>query len=164
MIRRSEAIAGIAGALGGAAVSSAVLTQAKTRTALHQEVAFKATPARIYEILLDSTLFAAFSDMQAVIEQRAGGAFSMFSGMIAGRNVELVATQRIVQAWRSSSWDPGVYSIVRFELTSQAPGTLVVLDQTGFPDGEYDGLYSGWSERYWTPLKKFVARRRSNLR
>jgi activator of HSP90 ATPase len=129
----------------------------KTRTFLHQEVEFKATPQRIYEILLDSKQFAAFTGMPAQIDPAAGGAFSMFGGLIVGRNVELVSNQRIVQAWRPASWEPGVFSVVRFELKAQGTQTTIILDHTGFPQGHYASLNSGWPERYWDPLKKFLA-------
>jgi len=124
------------------------------RTALHQEIELKANPQRIYEILLDSKQFAAVTGMPSEIDPKAGGALTMFGGLIVGRNVELVPNQRIVQAWRPTHWDPGVYSVVKFELKSQAPGTLLVLDHTGFPEGSYDSLSSGWYSHYWGPLKK----------
>ena len=79
----------------------------------------------------------------------------MFGGMIAGRNVELVPGQRIVQAWRPTHWAPGIYSIVRFELKQQGKETLIVLDHTGFPEGEFDQLSSGWKLHYWERLTKF---------
>jgi len=62
-----------------------------------------------------------------------------------------------VQAWRPAQWDPGVYSIVRFELKPKGSETLVVLDHTGFPEGKFEHLNSGWPMRYWEPLKKFLA-------
>jgi activator of HSP90 ATPase len=127
------------------------------RTALHQEIELKASPKRIYEILLDSKQFAAVTGMPAEIDPKAGGALTMFGGLIVGRNVEIVPNQRIVQAWRPTHWDPGVYSVVKFELKSQAPGTLLVLDHTGFPEGSYDSLSSGWYSHYWEPLKKSFA-------
>ena len=128
----------------------------QARTSLHQEIELKASPQRIYEILLDSKQFAAFSGMPATIDPAVGGAFSMFGGMIVGRNVELVPNQRIVQAWRPTHWDPGVYSVVKFELKPQGSGTLLILDHTGFPQGEYDSLFKGWGLRYWDPLKKYL--------
>ncbi|MFZ0233197.1 MAG: SRPBCC family protein [Candidatus Acidiferrales bacterium] len=128
----------------------------QARTSLHQESDQKASPQRIYEVLLDAKQFAACTGMPAEIDPKAGGAFSMFGGMIVGRNVELVPNQRIVQAWRPTHWDPGVYSIVRFELKAQGPGTLVVLDHTGFPEGEFDHLDLGWRSHYWEPLKKYL--------
>lgn len=155
---RRQVIVGIAGAFGGLAASSRVRAQPQQATSLHQEVDFNASPARIYEILLDSKQFAAFTGMPATIDSKAGGAFSMFGGIIVGRNVELIPSERIVQGWRPTHWDPGVYSIVRFELKPQASSTLIVLDHTGFPEGEYDHLYPGWGLRYWTPLKNFLAR------
>jgi activator of HSP90 ATPase len=128
----------------------------QTRTSLHQEIELKASPQRIYGILLDSKQFAAFTGMPANIDAAVGGAFSMFGGMIVGRNVELVPNQRIVQAWRPTHWDSGVYSLVKFELKPQGSGTLLILDHTGFPEGEYDSLFKGWGSHYWEPLKKYL--------
>jgi activator of HSP90 ATPase len=126
------------------------------RTALHQEIPFTENPQRIYEIFLDSKQFAAFTTLGATIDPKPGGAFSTFGGLIEGRNVELLPSQRLVQAFRPTHWDPGVYSIVRFELKPQATGTLVVLDHTGFPEGDYDHLNEGWQEHYWQPLQKYL--------
>ena len=126
------------------------------RTSLHLEFEYKASPQHIYEALLDSRQFATFSGMPAEIDPKEGGAFSMFGGMIVGRNVELVPNQRVVQAWRPTHWDPGVYSIVRFELKPRDPETMLVLDHTGFPEGEFDHLEWGWNNHYGEPLKKFL--------
>ncbi|MGD0913547.1 MAG: SRPBCC domain-containing protein [Terracidiphilus sp.] len=127
------------------------------RTSLHQEIALDGTPERIFKVLMDSKLFAAFTGMPATIDPSAGGAFTTFGGLVEGRNVELIAGQRIVQAWRPTSWDPGVYSVVHFELKAANPGTMLVLDHTGFPEGDYDHLDPGWHLRYWDPLKKYLA-------
>ena len=95
--------------------------------------------------------------MPAEIDRAVGGAFSLFGGLIIGRNVELVANQRIVQAWRPADWDAGVYTLVKFELKDWASQTKLILDHTGFPEGNFRHLDSGWYLRYWEPLKKFLA-------
>jgi activator of HSP90 ATPase len=130
----------------------------KTRTSLHQEVDFKASPRRIYEILLDTKLFSAFSGEPATISPEAGGTFAMFGEKILGRNVELVPDQRIVQAWRPAYWEPGIYSLVKFELKAQTSQTRVILDHTGFPEGLFASLSSGWKEHYWERLTKYLAK------
>lgn len=129
----------------------------KARCTLHQEIYLRASPQRIYEALLDSKSFAAFSGMPAEIGRGAGGAFSMFGRRIEGRNVELIPAKRIVQAWRPADWDAGVFSIVKFEFTARGSQTRVVLDHTGFPEGTYDHLNAGWPLRYWDPLRKYFA-------
>jgi activator of HSP90 ATPase len=167
---RRQIIAAVALSLGGLAAGKKLSAQTPqesmkqvpstsandSRTSLHQENIINAAPSRIYEALLDSKQFAAFSGMPADIDRKPGGAFTMFGGLIMGRNVELTPNVRIVQAWRPSHWDPSVYSIVRFDLKPQGAGSLVVLDHTGFPQGEYDHLYSGWTGHYFEPLKKFL--------
>jgi activator of HSP90 ATPase len=168
---RRQMIAGAAIAFGSLAAGSEIwgttLQEAmkqtpstaanEKRTSLHHETNFKASPQRIYEALLDSKQFTAFSGMPAEIDPKAGGAFSLFSGMIVGRNIELVSNERIVQAWRPTHWDPGVYSIAKFVLKPQGAETMIVFDHTGFPEGEYDHLDWGWHNHYWDPLKKHLA-------
>jgi activator of HSP90 ATPase len=130
----------------------------KTRTSLHQEIDYKAPAERIYQVLLSSKDFTAFSGAAAEIDSKPGGTFSMFGGLVVGRNVELVPNQRIVQAWRLSQEFPeGTYSLVKFELKTIDSQTRVVLDHTGFPEGHFDHLYEGWHSHYWNPLRKFLA-------
>lgn len=147
----------LAHALAGPAMSDAPLAPATTgRTSLHQEIELNATPRRIYDILLSAREFSAATGDKADVGPTAGRAFSLFGGRITGRNVELVPAERIVQAWRSGSWAPGVFSIVRFGLAARSGKTLVVLDHSGFPDGDGDSLAAGWREHYWEPLRKFL--------
>jgi activator of HSP90 ATPase len=133
-------------------------TANKGRTSLHQEIDYKAIPQRIYNVLLSSKDFAAFSGAPAEIDPQAGGAFSMFGGMIVGRNIELVPHQRIVQAWRPTGDFPeGTYSLVKIGLKPQGAETKLILDHTGFPEGHFDHLNAGWYSHYWEPLRKFLA-------
>ena len=129
----------------------------RMRTSIHQEIDFKASAERLYEALLDSKQFSAFSGEAAQIDRRAGGAFSLFGGKIVGRNIELVPNERIVQAWRPANWDPGVYSIAKFELRRRGAEVHIVFDHTGFPQGGFEHLDEGWKIRYWDPLEKFIA-------
>ena len=168
---RRQAIAGIAASVAGIAavsLSTARGQQAsmaekpanpahQSLTAIHYEIDFHPSPRRLYSAILDQKQFAAFSGLGAIIDPTPGGAFSMFGGLIVGRTIELVPGQRIVQAWRPTHWDPGVYSIVHFEFKPRAAETTLSFDHTGFPAGEYDALDWGWSHHYWEPLKKFLA-------
>jgi activator of HSP90 ATPase len=167
---RRQAVAGIAAGLVACSRALAETQQPSTnqasattpnskRTSLHQEVDFKATPQRIYQALLSSKEFAAFTGAPAEIDPKAGGAFSLFGGMVVGRNVELVPNQRIVQAWRVvADFPEGVYTMVKFELKPRDSQTSVVLDQTGFAEGDFDHLSAGWHSHYWEPLKIFLAK------
>jgi activator of HSP90 ATPase len=153
-------------ALGAVAVIGPAIAETNTSEgivqakAIHQEETFDAAPAKIYDALLDSKEFTKLSGGQlAVIDRSVGGAFSLFAGVITGRIIEAVPNQRIVQAWRNNMmWPAGLYSLVRFELKQHDTGTLVVLDQAGFPleAGEAESLASGWAEHYWVPLRKYL--------
>jgi uncharacterized protein YndB with AHSA1/START domain len=125
---------------------------------IHQELVFATAPARVYQALTDAEQFSKMSGgAPTEIDASAGGAFSCFGGMILGRNVECVPGQRVVQAWRVKGWDPGAYSLVRFELRPEGTGTRVVLDHAAFPEGQAEHLEKGWHANYWEPLRKLLA-------
>ena len=127
---------------------------------IHQEVTINASPAAVYGVLTTSDAFARMTGgRKAEISKEVGGSISMFGGDIHGCNVELIADQRLVQAWRSKNWPDGVYSIVRFELTPDGNGTKLVFDQAGYPDGAEKMLKGGWHQMYWQPMNAMLAKK-----
>ena len=134
--------------------------------AIHQEVLFRASRKRVYEALTQTKQFdrviklsqagMAGGTKPTKISRKVGGAFTLFGGYIVGRHIELVSNARLVQAWREISWNPGVYSIVKFELTELGPETKLVFDHTGFPEGAAQHLAIGWKANYWEPLTKHL--------
>jgi activator of HSP90 ATPase len=173
---RRKALVGVALALGGMALGStkarAQIEEAIARTgeSIHQEAFFQANRNRVYTALTDARQFSQVTLLSAAVQSgmalptapteigtEVGSAFALFGGYVMGRQIELVPNVRIVQAWRVVRWDPGVYSVVRFELADQGSGTRLVLDHTGFPKGEGEHLAAGWKANYWEPLGKFLA-------
>jgi|SRR5215469_14365078 len=134
-----------------------------TAESIHQEVVFPVSRERVYEALTDAKQFTKVTSLSPVmkaapaeISHEAGGVFTCFGGHIVGRHVELVPNERIVQAWRVVTWDPGVYSIAKFELKEQGSETRLILDHTGFPRGKAEHLADGWKQNYWEPLRKYL--------
>ena len=175
---RRLAIAAVGMAFGGLALGStkawAGVEEEISHTAesIHQEAVFKASRKRVYEALTDTKQFNKVIELSGVmksgmlspganqptkISSEVGGAFTLFGGYITGRHIELVPSERIVQAWRAGGWDAGVYSIAKFELAEQGSGTKIVFDHIGFPKGAAEHLSSGWKAHYWGPLEKFFA-------
>ena len=125
--------------------------------AIHQEILFSGDIQRVYEVLTNGKLFGDVSGAPAEINAEPGGKFSCFSGMIVGRTIENIPAERIVQAWRVANWEPGIYSIVKFEFEKiNDVETKLVFDHAGFPEEHKAHLEQGWHERYWGPMKKYL--------
>jgi activator of HSP90 ATPase len=171
---RRQTIIGVAITFGGLALGSTKVWAgpeeiSRTAESIHQEPVIRASRKRIYEALTDAKEFDKVIQLSGVmqsmhlpdkpseISREVGGAFTLFGGYITGRHVELMPYERIVQAWRTGGWAPGVYSIAKFELVEQGSGTRIVFDHTGFPKGEAEVLASGWKAHYWDPLAKLLA-------
>jgi activator of HSP90 ATPase len=156
LMRRRLVLTGLALAGLAATPAQGASGNAASLTALREDEDFTASPHRVYQALLDEKHFSAFTGAPAKINPNEGGAMSLFGGAIVARNVELVPDKRVVQAWRDAAWAPGIYSMVKFELTPKGTGTHLVLDQTGFPAGQFSDLDSGWHEHYLAPMKKYL--------
>src|SRR5258708_31953326 len=81
-----------------------------------------ATPAKLYELFMNSAKHTAATGMPAKISPKVGGKWSAFGGMILGKNLALVPNRVIVQAWRSSAWKksgPDSVLVVRFHKTAE---------------------------------------------
>src|ERR1700719_4916418 len=114
---RRQLIAGAGIAFGGLALGStggwaeAAEEISHAAESIHQEPVFKASRKRVYEALTDAKQFDKviqlsgvmqsmhLPDKPAEISREGGGAFTLFGGYITGRHVELVPSERIVQAW-----------------------------------------------------------------
>jgi activator of HSP90 ATPase len=168
-------------AAAAAVIHSCVLAAATAASAeglsnsaasIHQEVNFGASCARVYAALTTSgqfdavtrlsdgaTLLAAPGALPTTISARVGGAFALFGGYISGRNLDMVPGTRLVQAWRTKSWDAGAYSIVSFALAGDGANCQLTFEQRGFPQSQGSSLAYGWRVHYWDPLTKFLAQR-----
>jgi uncharacterized protein YndB with AHSA1/START domain len=173
---RRQLIAGLGAAFGGAMLASTIAWAeadeeiSHAAESIHQEPVFKASRKRVYEALIDAKQFSKVVMLSAAmktgmapgmkqteVSNEAGGAFTAFGGYVTGRQIELVPNERIVQVWRAGSWDPGAYSIAKFEFVDQGSGSKIVFDHTGFPRGTAEHLAAGWRMNYWEPLEKFLA-------
>jgi activator of HSP90 ATPase len=124
---------------------------------IHQGVTLPASPDEVYAVLVDGARFtAATGNREATIGSGEGAAFSLFGGGITGRHVELAPGKLLVQAWRAGNWPAGHYSIVRFALAADGKGTRLVIDHTGYPEGEHAHLVAGWPANYFEPLTKYL--------
>jgi activator of HSP90 ATPase len=165
------AFAASLGMAGGTRAADAINTPGLSHDAesIHQEISFAASRHRVYAALTTADQFDAVSKLGAAaksmklgsaateIGAAAGEPFTLFGGYIVGRHLELVADTRLVQAWREQSWEPGEFSLVRFQLSDDGAGTKLTFDHNGFPKGAGKHLSIGWYQDYWEPMKKYLS-------
>jgi len=125
---------------------------------IRQEVTLPARPEQVFEALTKAEVFSRMSGgVPAEIDAAEGGAFSLFGGAIQGRTVECVPGERLVQAWRPTTWAPGHYSLVRFDLRPEGDGTRLTLEHVGYPEAAHEHLAGGWRANYVDALRRHFA-------
>jgi len=113
---------------------------------------FPATPQAIYQAWLDSEGHTLMTASPAQASDGVGGSFSAWDGYICGRNLELEPGRRIVQAWRTTEFQPSdPDSRLEIILEPDGKGTRVTIRHANLPA---DGMQykQGWVESYFEPM------------
>jgi activator of HSP90 ATPase len=125
-----------------------------------QSVIFKASPEELFEIYTDPKKHSAATGAKATVSGKAGGRFTAFDGMLAGRNLVVIPGRMIVQAWRATHWkDDDLDSILVLNFSKAPGGGRIDLVHVGVPAHDHKGVTKGWPKYYWKPWKKYLSER-----
>ena len=116
---------------------------------------FPATPEAIYQAWLSSEGHTQMTGSQAQASDQVGGSFSAWEGYISGKNLELETDRRIIQAWRTTGFQPiDADSLLEVILEPKGEETLVTIRHSNLPA---DGMQykQGWIEFYFQPMQAY---------
>jgi uncharacterized protein YndB with AHSA1/START domain len=124
---------------------------------IEQTVFFKASPAEVYDALLDPKKHSKFTGSPATTNAKVGAEFNAWDGYISGKNLELVKDKKIVQEWETTQWPKG-YPRSRLELTlsPKKGGTELKMVHSKVPAEQVEDYTSGWHTSYWDPLTEYL--------
>jgi len=125
---------------------------------ISQQVTFECSAKQLFSILTEAKIFSQITASEAVFDLCVHGEFSAFNGMISGTFLELEKDKRLTQMWRAANWQDGVHSLVSFHLQeSTEHKTTLSFEQTQYPTELEQHLVQGWQDRYWQPIKNYLA-------
>eukprot|EP00300_Choanocystis_sp_HF-7_P014573 c18735_g1_i1.p1 GENE.c18735_g1_i1~~c18735_g1_i1.p1 ORF type:complete len:381 (+),score=67.16 c18735_g1_i1:259-1401(+) len=142
---------------GGGGGASASRSASASTQSFEQTVELELPPEDAFAWFVDAGRVSAITMSAASISPLPGTDFSLFGGIVTGRNEEVQAPSRLVQKWRFASWAAGAVS--RVEMTFVATptgGTAITLKQSGIPKGDFERTKAGWQENYWTRFKNML--------
>ena len=117
-----------------------------------------ASAQEIYDAWLDSVTHSKMTGGAAIMSDKIGAEVSAWDGYITGRNLDLVPSERIVQAWRTNKFS-GQHgdSIITLTLQKSDDGTLLTLMHSNVPDGQTSYELGGWQTHYFEPMHKYFS-------
>lgn len=126
--------------------------------AIQQRVKFNTSPARLFNLYMDSEQHSAATGFKAMVSKKVGGKFSAFGGTITGKMVAIVPNRMIVQAWRAEHWKKtDLDSMLVLEFSKIKEGAQIDLVHVNVPEHDHDGVKRGWTKYYWKPWRAFLA-------
>lgn len=125
-------------------------------TTIKQGCMLPGTSHEVFELWMDTKKHASFTNGEARIDRKIGGAFTTFDGWATGTTLELVPDRKIVQLWRASDWPEGHFSKITVLLAKAPKGTKVMFSQTDLPTSFAKSIAKGWKEFYWEPMRELL--------
>lgn len=118
---------------------------------IQHTVVFKASPAEVYQALMDAEKHSDFTGSEVVIVNQEGTLFSAYDGYIEGKNIRLIEGEKIVQLWQAleEDWPIDHVSEVTFEFKAHPQGTVMNFTHRHVPETMYASIDQGWKEHYW---------------
>ena len=124
---------------------------------IQQTVKLGASPEALFDIYLDSKKHGAAVNARASMSRKVGGKFSIWDGMIRGRNLAIVPKKMIVQSWRGSSWRKSdLDSLLVLTFSKASGGGQINLVHANVPDQHAAGIQKGWHTYYWKPWNAYL--------
>jgi len=131
---------------------------AENTTSFEQSQRIPATPADVFDALVDAEKHSAFTGAEATGEAVEGAPFTAWDGYIEGRFLKLVRGLLIVQEWSTTEWPDGQEpSLVEIRLEPCDGGTHLTMVHSRVPASQAGSYEKGWVDYYWTPLKEYFS-------
>ena len=119
-----------------------------------QYITVEAEPEDVYACLTNPFTIELWSDMPAKMKAEEGTEFEMFEDDIAGKILELVPNEKVVQQWYFGEQEEP--SIVTFKIHPGKGKVSLELRHTNIPDEAYDEMAEGWKKYYLGRIKEFL--------
>jgi len=117
------------------------------------------SPGRLFRDWLDSAAHSAFTGSPAHMSSELNEEFTTWDGYIKGKNLELDAPTRIIQAWRTTEFpDNAPDSLLELVFEPVGEHTRLTLRHSDIPDGQADRYEEGWMDFYFNPMREYYSK------
>lgn len=124
---------------------------------LRIDIELPAPVPQVMHLLTDVLKIRAWSGAAAVLDNKEGGAFSMFDGAVTGKVLQTTATE-LSYTWHEDGWGEDVAaSVVRISLKPAGEHTSLTLTQEQLPEGvEPAEVKTVWYDEFFVPLEDYI--------
>jgi uncharacterized protein YndB with AHSA1/START domain len=124
---------------------------------LKLEFQLSAPPEKVLQLLTDAVLIRKWSGSEGSVDNKEGGAVTMFDGWATGRVLK-TGTNELAYTWSTTDWAEGTPPTeVHYLLKKQDGGTLVSVSHTGFvTEEEMKSHRSGWTDYFFDPMEDYI--------
>ena len=124
-----------------------------------QTVDFSAGPEELYALYVDSKKHSSATGSVARINSKVGGACEAYDGSLIGVTLGNIRNQLFMQTWRADDWSVDqADSVLLLIFEEKGKGGRVKMVHAKIPDEHFAGIKTGWTEYYWEPWKRYLAK------
>jgi activator of HSP90 ATPase len=120
---------------------------------LKQVYEINASADDVFDALVKPEMIERWSGDEAKMGDNVGDEFSLWSGQMFGKNLEVLHGKKLVQEWNYENWEAP--SRVTLLLKSKSKNkTIVELIHEDIPEKAFRSIESGWDEFYLGAIQR----------
>jgi activator of HSP90 ATPase len=113
-----------------------------------------ATPEEVFEALVNSELIQNWSGDEAKMEATVGAEFSLWSGQMFGKNLEIEKNKKLVQEWCYEQWSEPSKVTITIKLKGKT--STVTLLHENVPEKSVNSISDGWDTYYFGAIQEML--------
>ena len=123
---------------------------------IKQIIKFKGVSSEeLFDIFMDAKKHGEVIGAKVTMGGETGDSFTLFNGVVRGKNLLIVPKRLTVRAWRGNVWKKDDLDSIEVMAFEKIPsGAQIKLVHTVLPEQ----FEERWDELYWQPLKEYLKR------
>jgi len=113
-----------------------------------------ASPEEVFEALVNPDLIQIWSGDETKMDAVVGAEFSLWSGQMFGKNLEVEKNKKLVQEWCYEQWSEP--SKVTITIKPKSKTSIVTLLHENVPEKSLNSISDGWDNYYFGAIQEML--------
>lgn len=119
---------------------------------IEKSYVINASAEEVFEALVNPELIQIWSGDEAKMSADIGAEFTLWSGQMFGKNMEVVPNKKLVQEWCYEQWNEP--SKVTITIKAKGKTSTVTLMHENVPDKSLNSIADGWDTYYFGAIQE----------
>lgn len=119
-----------------------------------------ASSEEVFEALTNADIIQLWSGDEAKMDATVGGSFTLWSGQMFGKNIEIEKNKKLVQEWCYEQWKEPSKVTIQIKAKQKKLSTVTLIHED-VPEKSFTSISEGWDMYYFGAMQEMFDNKNS---